>query len=99
VIQATFVSRCGVIRALDPSTEGGVSFSTAYRGTAAGTSSEVPMKDPLPYPRPRTPRAQYRPGTYIGCSACGRLIKIEWAVRSLICSCGARVAVKPASGS
>jgi DNA-directed RNA polymerase subunit RPC12/RpoP len=57
------------------------------------------MKDPLPYPRPRTPRAQYRPGTYIGCSACGRLIKIEWAVRSLICSCGARVAVKPASGS
>ena len=28
--------------------------------------------------------------------ACGRLLRIEWAVRSLVCSCGARVNVRPA---
>lgn len=33
----------------------------------------------------------FRPGTYLRCSACGRLLKIEWATRSIVCSCGARV--------
>jgi len=41
------------------------------------------------------PRATFGAGNYIGCSACGRLIKIEWAVRSLVCSCGARVNLGP----
>jgi hypothetical protein len=34
-------------------------------------------------------------GRYIGCPACGRLLRIEWAVRSLVCSCGSRVPVGP----
>ncbi|HEX9186687.1 MAG TPA: hypothetical protein VGB87_06440 [Vicinamibacteria bacterium] len=37
--------------------------------------------------------AHWEAGRYIGCQACGRLLKIEWAVRSLVCSCGARVPV------
>ena len=40
----------------------------------------------------RTPHA---PGSYIACGACARLLRIEWAVRSLICSCGARVNTRP----
>gem|GEM_PF-2019315 len=44
------------------------------------------------------PRATFGAGNYIGCSACGRLIKIEWAVRSLVCSCGARVNLGPPDG-
>jgi hypothetical protein len=40
----------------------------------------------------------YEAGRYIGCPACGRLLKIEWAVRSLVCSCGARVPVSPPDG-
>lgn len=36
-------------------------------------------------------RSPYRPGTYVGCTACGRLLRIEWATRSIICSCGARI--------
>jgi hypothetical protein len=36
---------------------------------------------------------RYDPGHYLGCPACGRLLKIEWVVRSLVCSCGARVPV------
>jgi hypothetical protein len=32
-------------------------------------------------------------GRYIGCPACGRLLRIEWAVRSLVCSCGSRIPV------
>ena len=39
--------------------------------------------------------AHWEAGRYIGCLACGRLLKIEWAVRSLVCSCGARVPVTP----
>jgi hypothetical protein len=49
-------------------------------------------------PTKRTPRGSYGAGTYIACDACGRLLKIEWAVRSLVCSCGARVAVAPPAG-
>ena len=44
------------------------------------------------------PRGTYGAGTYIACTACGRLLKIEWAVRSLVCSCGARVSVTPVPG-
>ena len=42
--------------------------------------------------------AHYDAGQYLGCPACGRLLKIEWAVRSLVCSCGARVPVTTADG-
>ncbi len=42
--------------------------------------------------------AHYDAGRYLGCPACGRLLKIEWAVRSLVCSCGARVPVTTADG-
>ena len=48
--------------------------------------------------RLRANRGTYGAGTYIACGACGRLLKIEWAVRSLVCSCGARVNVAPAVG-
>jgi hypothetical protein len=43
----------------------------------------------------RRARVTYRAGSYVGCSACGRLLKIEWRVRSLVCSCGARVDTSP----
>ena len=33
----------------------------------------------------------YRAGNYITCGACGRLLRIEWATRSIVCSCGARI--------
>lgn len=46
---------------------------------------------------PRRVRPAYRPGTYLRCAACGRLLKIEWATRSIVCSCGARVTPVPAS--
>ena len=42
--------------------------------------------------------AHYEAGRYMGCQSCGRLLKIEWAVRSLVCSCGARVPVSSAPG-
>jgi hypothetical protein len=59
------------------------------------------------WPRRKNPATENRPnargrlvksfeaGRYIGCPACARLLKIEWAVRSLVCSCGARVPVTP----
>jgi hypothetical protein len=34
-------------------------------------------------------------GTYLGCQSCGRFLKIAWAVRSVVCSCGARLPVTP----
>ena len=43
--------------------------------------------------------AQYEAGRTIGCPSCGRLLKIEWAVRSLVCSCGSRVPVASTGGS
>jgi hypothetical protein len=43
--------------------------------------------------------ARFEAGRYIGCQSCGRLLRIEWAVRSLVCSCGARIPVAPANGS
>lgn len=54
------------------------------------------MKDPAA--TPRTAHPPYRPGTYLRCSACGRLLKIEWATRSIVCACGARIAPEPAPG-
>ena len=57
------------------------------------------------WPRRKNPATEKRPvekgrlvksfeaGRYIGCPACGRLLKIEWKVRSLVCSCGAPVPV------
>jgi hypothetical protein len=41
-------------------------------------------------PRARTV-APHAAGTYLGCGACGRLLKIHWPTRSVICSCGAKV--------
>jgi hypothetical protein len=38
-------------------------------------------------------------GTYLGCPSCGRFLKIEWAVRSVVCACGARLPVTPPEGS
>jgi DNA-directed RNA polymerase subunit RPC12/RpoP len=32
-----------------------------------------------------------RPGVYLSCAACGKLLAIRWATRSIVCSCGARV--------
>jgi hypothetical protein len=54
----------------------------------------VPTREPKPA---RPARITYSAGTYIGCESCGRLLKIEWAVRSLVCSCGARIKVGPAA--
>jgi len=51
---------------------------------------------PAPPKPPGTGRGSYSAGSYIACGACGRLLRIEWAVRSLVCSCGARVNVRPA---
>jgi hypothetical protein len=38
-------------------------------------------------------------GSYLGCPSCGRFLKIEWAVRSVVCSCGARLPVEPPTES
>jgi len=47
------------------------------------------MADPR---RPQSPRTLLRrPGTYVGCGACGRLLNIQWATRSIVCACGARI--------
>jgi len=56
-----------------------------------------------PVPTPAKPLvgrkvAHYDAGQYIGCPSCGRLLKIGWAFRSLVCSCGARVPVTTADG-
>jgi len=56
------------------------------------------MKNPARPASARVARAPRRPGTYTGCAACGRLLKIEWATRSIVCSCGARVTPPPRDG-
>jgi DNA-directed RNA polymerase subunit RPC12/RpoP len=33
-------------------------------------------------------------GTQLRCAACGRLLKIDWPTKSIVCSCGAKVPVK-----
>ena len=30
-------------------------------------------------------------GTWLVCSACGRMLKIEWPTRSIVCACGERL--------
>jgi DNA-directed RNA polymerase subunit RPC12/RpoP len=51
------------------------------------------MKETTRVPRPA--QGLYRPGTYLRCGACGRLLKIEWATRSIVCACGERVTPPP----
>jgi hypothetical protein len=53
----------------------------------------IPPEDPHKVRRPAP--VTYGAGNYVGCTACGRLLKIEWAVRSLVCSCGAQVVTSP----
>jgi hypothetical protein len=54
---------------------------------------------PTPAPAPKGRKvAHFAAGRYIGCQSCGRLLRIEWAVRSLVCSCGARIPVVPPDG-
>jgi len=37
-----------------------------------------------------------KPGTYLRCDSCGKLLKIEWPTRGIVCSCGARIPSRPA---
>jgi len=53
------------------------------------------MKSPSRPASARVARPPRRPGTYTSCAACGRLLKIEWATRSIVCSCGARIPPPP----
>jgi hypothetical protein len=56
------------------------------------------MKEATPTIRTARTTRPYAPGTYLRCSACGRLLKIEWATRSIVCACGARVAPDKTAG-
>jgi hypothetical protein len=54
------------------------------------------MKPDPPGPKqPKPSPVAHGAGSYICCESCGRLLRIEWAVRSLVCACGARVKVQP----
>ncbi|MBI3932896.1 MAG: hypothetical protein HY317_05725 [Acidobacteria bacterium] len=53
------------------------------------------MKHPAGALTPRPTSSPYRPGTYLRCAACGKLLKIEWATRSIVCACGARIPATP----
>lgn len=33
----------------------------------------------------------YRAGTYLRCEACGRMLRINWPTRSIVCACGQRL--------
>jgi hypothetical protein len=46
--------------------------------------------------KPPRPTRSFAPGVYLRCAACGRMLKIGWAARSIVCSCGARIT--PPSG-
>jgi hypothetical protein len=52
------------------------------------------MKGLFDVPIRIAPKA-FRPGTYLRCSSCGRLLRIEWATHSIVCSCGARIGPDP----
>ena len=54
------------------------------------------MKRPLGEAVPRMTSAARPAGTYVGCASCGRMLRIQWATRSIVCSCGARVNPTPA---
>ena len=45
-----------------------------------------------PPAKPPRPTRSFAPGVYLRCAACGRMLKIGWAARSIVCSCGARIA-------
>jgi hypothetical protein len=47
--------------------------------------------NPVPPSPRRASTTPHAAGTYLGCSACGRLLRIHWPTRSVICSCGAKV--------
>ena len=49
------------------------------------------MSDPVRRTFSRPVGTLRRPGTYLGCPQCGRLLNIQWATRSIVCSCGARI--------
>ncbi len=49
------------------------------------------MAGPASSKPPRPVRSSFGPGVYLSCAACGRLLKIGWATRSIVCSCGARI--------
>lgn len=49
------------------------------------------MKHPARLLPNRVTTPARRPGTYLCCANCGRLLNIQWATRSIVCSCGARV--------
>jgi hypothetical protein len=51
-----------------------------------------PAPSATPVVAGKVARPTYAPGTYLGCTACGRLLRIQWPTRSVVCSCGARVA-------
>lgn len=53
------------------------------------------MKQPVRPAAPRVASPARPPGTYLGCQACGRLLRIEWATRSIVCSCGHRIVPPP----
>lgn len=56
------------------------------------------MKNPPPPRHPAPARATgpaYAAGTYLCCEACGKLLKIQWPTRSVVCACGARVNPRP----
>ena len=56
------------------------------------------MKEGAPTTTTRFTRGPYAAGTYLRCAACGRLLKIEWATRSIVCACGARVSPGTTTG-
>jgi hypothetical protein len=77
---------------------------------AGARTLKLPRMAPPPFPPGRSgPQASKRPvghrvtpteaGSYLGCPSCGRFLKIEWAVRSVVCSCGAKLPVTPPEGS
>ena len=53
------------------------------------------MKQPLGIGAPRVASPVRPAGTYVGCAACGRMLRIQWATRSIVCSCGARIDPSP----
>ena len=44
-----------------------------------------------PPAKPSRAARAFGPGVYLRCLACGRMLKIGWATRSIVCSCGARI--------
>jgi hypothetical protein len=55
-----------------------------------------PVKPPNGAAKPRMTGPPRRPGNYIGCPDCGRLLNIQWATRSIVCACGKRLTPTPA---